>query len=907
LRILIIAAAFSDINETVSTATIKTEYFGQTASVASYYQEDSYGKVTLTGDVFGWYKLPYPEAHYGRDCIGIDDPACDGQDASWQIAQDAYNLACKDVNFANYDYYVFVHSGNGEESSGVKNDVWSVTYLGGVYVRPTTCSTGITLSKFNIVPESEAERAVPLGVYCHEFGHQLGLPDLYNTNTGQAILGPWSLMDKGLWNGNPPGLSPSHMDAWSKVQLQFMSGSMIATANTGVTSTFTIDPTEVSSSSVHVVEVPLGSGSSPSKYYLIEVRSGIGYDSALPSTGVLILYVDTTQLIGKVRIINGHPSVSELNEATWNVGQTFNDTANNWSVTITGQTGNSYQVSVNRGPGQPPQIQKPQNHSYIDLAIASVSAQPQVITLPNTTVTITAQISNLGTEGASNVPIEVDLDTQPYTNLQVSVTAGATTPINFTWVSMLGSHTFKITIDPYNTINDTNRANNVATFTLSVGPTLTINVPLNITTTANVWILINDAKYNITSRQFQTSVPNGTITVQIQPAVSTSQGVRQSFTGWSDGNASNPRQLTVTSNMTIQALYATQYLLSVNPNGGTTTPSGWYQPNATVTVSAVNPSNVTANASRNLFSSWSGDLSSTSSTITVTMSRPVTLQANWVKQYYVTIISPTGSPSGEGWYDAGSVVTVGVQSTVQYPNSTRMVFNGWNSATLGSNPTAQITVNSPTSLLAAWKTQYLVTVESEYGSASGGGWYDAGSSAQLSIQPEVDYSNQTRRIFTGWTGDAYATTPHLTLTANRPLNVVAEWVTQYEITFKVAGLPNSTQVTLNVNNQNYQITPIQPYSAWYNQGQTLNPTTNQTVLMFFQFANWRNSTGSNVPMPTTVTAPAEYTATYQFAIPTLTTNPPTNQPYHSPQTTPTSEGSVDVSALIITQPHYVLN
>jgi len=122
--------------------------------------------------------------------------------------------------------------------------------------------------------------------------------------------------------------------------------------------------------------------------------------------------------------------------------------------------------------------------------------------------------------------------------------------------------------------------------------------------------------------------------------------------------------------------------------------------------------------------------------------------------------------------------------------------------------------------------------------------------------------------------------------------VVAGWVTQYEVTFKVAGLPNSTQITLNVNNQNHLITPIQPYSAWYNQGQTLNPTTNQTVLMFFQFANWRNSTGSNITPPITVTAPAEYTATYQFAIPTLTTNPPTNQPYRPPQTTPTSERSV---------------
>src|SRR5271157_350001 len=94
LKLAIIAAYFSDINFSVSTNTLKSEYFGPSQSAASYYQEDSYGKVTLTGDVFRWYKLPFPEAHYGMDCTGIDDAGCDGQDASWQIAQDAYNLAC---------------------------------------------------------------------------------------------------------------------------------------------------------------------------------------------------------------------------------------------------------------------------------------------------------------------------------------------------------------------------------------------------------------------------------------------------------------------------------------------------------------------------------------------------------------------------------------------------------------------------------------------------------------------------------------------------------------------------------------------------------------------------------------------------------------------------------------------
>jgi len=534
LRVLIIAAEFTDVPHTLSIDTVKSEWVNQ---VAKYYQEDSLATISLSVSVFGWFRLPYNEAHYGADCLAtgaIDDAGCTGEDESWNIAQDASQLARNNVTFANYDYYVFIHSGNGQESSGVTNDVWSVTYLGGVWVNPCldvqeNC-TQKTLTRFNIDPELEAGGAVPIGVYCHEFGHNLGLPDLYNTLTGKTILGPWSLMDKGLWNGNPAGSSPSHMDAWSKIQLGFISGSMIATANAGVTEAYSIDTTEVASSNVHAVIVPLGTNPTPAQYYIIEARSWIGFDSALPSTGVLLLYVDTTLTLGKVQVVNSHPSVTDLSEAPWSVGQTFTDSKNDWSMSVTGHNGNSYQVTVNRGGALPPQNQnQPQNQTYISLAITSISAQPQVITLPNTNVTITAEISNSGTEAANNVPIAVDLDTQPYTNLQISVNPGVTTAATFTWVSTIGAHTFKVIIDPDNTINNTNRANNAATFTLSVGPTLTINVPLNITSLGNLWVTINGAKYNITSNQFQTSVPSGNITVQIQPAIDTSPGVRQAF------------------------------------------------------------------------------------------------------------------------------------------------------------------------------------------------------------------------------------------------------------------------------------------------------------------------------------------------------------------------------------------
>jgi len=473
LRVLIIAAEFPDVPHTVSIDTIRSEWVDQ---VAKYYQEDSFGR-------------------------------------------DASTLARHNVTFANYDYYVFIHSGDGQESSGNTNDVWSVTYLAGVWVNPCLqvqedC-TQKTLTKFNIDPELEAGGAVPIGVYCHEFAHNLDLPDLYNTNTGKTILGPWSLMDKGLWNGAPKGSSPSHMDAWSKMQLGFLSGSLVLTANPGATTTYTIETTEVASSTVHAVLVPIGSNvTSPMQYYIIEVRSAIGFDAALPSVGVLLLYVDTALSTGRVRIINANPNKVDLSEAPWTMGQTFTDSKNGWSMTVVGHTGSSYQVTVNRGGTLQPPIQPPpiQNQTFVDLAVTSISAEPRVITVPNTTVTITVQISNSGTEAADNVPLQVNLDARLYTNLQISVNANATTPATFTWVSTLGTHTFEITIDPNNTLNNTNRGNNSATFTVSVGPALAINVPLIVTVSGIVRIGINGAKYSVTSTSrptFQTEQNNG--------------------------------------------------------------------------------------------------------------------------------------------------------------------------------------------------------------------------------------------------------------------------------------------------------------------------------------------------------------------------------------------------------------
>lgn len=357
IRVLVIAVTFADLKNTLSIAQMKQGWFH---FVAEYYREISYGKLTVQGDAYGWYKLPYPEAHYGRDCKSIDDSDCSGSDQSWQIAKDAVTLAAKDVNFNNYDYFVFLHAGRGQETSHTNNDIWSVTYVSNVTIQ--TNSKPIT--RFNIVPELEEPPYVPNGVWCVEFAHNLGIPDLYNTskgpNGGQSILGPWELMDKGSWNGDPPGSLPAQMTSWAKIKLGFISGPMLTIAYPKTNYSIMVDPTEINSTNVHAIKITPNRLPNASQYYLVEVREQTGFDSALPTAGVLITYVNETTDIGKVRIMNSDPGVADLEDAAWRVGQTFVDSKNHVTVDIASKVANAYKIIISNDGSPIPVAPSPQ-------------------------------------------------------------------------------------------------------------------------------------------------------------------------------------------------------------------------------------------------------------------------------------------------------------------------------------------------------------------------------------------------------------------------------------------------------------------------------------------------------------------------------------------------------------------
>ena len=88
--------------------------------------------------------------------------------------------------------------------------------LGGVQIGNSDYWVG----KYTIQPENGG-----VGVFTHEFGHDLGLPDLYDTSGGENGTGFWTLMSSGSWMGDGNediGSKSSHMGAWEKFQLGWL-------------------------------------------------------------------------------------------------------------------------------------------------------------------------------------------------------------------------------------------------------------------------------------------------------------------------------------------------------------------------------------------------------------------------------------------------------------------------------------------------------------------------------------------------------------------------------------------------------------------------------------------------------------------------------------------------------------
>jgi immune inhibitor A len=112
--------------------------------------------------------------------------------------------------------------------------------------------TGIWVGDYTIQPENGG-----LGVFAHEYGHDLGLPDHYDTNGGSNGVGFWNIMASGSYLGDGVediGSTPGHLSAWDKLQLGWLNYEL---TSAGKFSTHRLGPAETNTKQAQAVVVSL--------------------------------------------------------------------------------------------------------------------------------------------------------------------------------------------------------------------------------------------------------------------------------------------------------------------------------------------------------------------------------------------------------------------------------------------------------------------------------------------------------------------------------------------------------------------------------------------------------------------------------------------------------------------------
>ena len=277
-------------------------------SAGQYFADQSNGAYRPQFDVFGPVTLSRNVAYYGTDKPGQDE----GDD---QHATDAVVEACIlaneqfTINWADYDsdsdgyvdFVYVIYAGKGQADGGTSETIWphnwsveAARQYGYCTYTATQCKVGgKKLDNYAMSGEISGSSLGGIGTLCHEFGHVMGLPDLYDTDYGtnyENNLTPndWNIMDGGSYNGD--GHCPPNYDPWEKDFFGWLTP--INLGNTGQNLTLYANGTENQQTyQINASGSYVGPTTSGLRYY-IENRQAVGWDAPLTGHGLLIWKVN---------------------------------------------------------------------------------------------------------------------------------------------------------------------------------------------------------------------------------------------------------------------------------------------------------------------------------------------------------------------------------------------------------------------------------------------------------------------------------------------------------------------------------------------------------------------------------------------------------------------------------------
>ena len=262
------------------------------------------------------------------------------------------------------------------------------------------------------------------------------------------------------------------------------------------------------------------------------------------------------------------------------------------------------------------------------------------------------------------------------------------------------------------------------------------------------------------------------------------------WTGIGDGNYSgtnNPALCTMNAPITETASYVNRYFLEIDGVYSASTGEGWYSSGSPAEFSIIDTIIDVTPGTRRTFDRWAGAYTGTDNPATWIVTSTNTETAQWLLEHLVTIETPRGIPTGDGWNISGDSVEISIEETIDSTDGIRWAFAGWEIGdTTYLDNTYKFVLIEPTTITALWEIEYRLDVVSDHGLPGDEGWYSEDEIATISVEPETVIVGQIRFIFQGWTGTGVSSytgldNPHnIIMTA--PIIETAEWKTQYYLT-----------------------------------------------------------------------------------------------------------------------------
>ncbi|MCH8821292.1 hypothetical protein IID23_02090 [Patescibacteria group bacterium] len=423
--------------------------FNNSNSVNAFYQENSYNKTSLPGDVFGWYTLPI-----NKTC------------SFSTIQSEAVKAADADVNFQNYTGIIIAFPG----SCG-----WAgLAYVGRINV---STADGIVRTRLAWV----IDRFFDLRVVGHEVGHGYGV---WHANAYEC--GSEAITDNcsSVSYGDPydiMGSSRGHFNAYHKELFSWFDASNIKTVSTN--GIYSIEPFETATVGTKILKVPRDRDAqgNPITWLYLEYRQQTGFDSSLSGNvydGALIHYGPKLVNQGDTQLIDTTPQTSSRTDGALVVNQTVIDTDTGVTIQTINKTSNSLDLEVSFGPL--PCVR----------ANPSVVITPtQVFAVPGSTENFTITVTNNDRSecGSSTFTLSPTFPTGwsgslAASQLSINAESSVSTTLNVTSDSNADDGFYAVTVLATNTAVTNFKNSDTVTYVISNdidNPVVSITSPLN--------------------------------------------------------------------------------------------------------------------------------------------------------------------------------------------------------------------------------------------------------------------------------------------------------------------------------------------------------------------------------------------------------------------------------------------